>query len=88
MTLPDNVRNPQTGAQSQPFIINTFFMDTFQVDTSSTLRVRADTFNDILNANSNRDAERVNLNIKLTLTFDTTNPLPQGSEIKVFIPTD
>jgi hypothetical protein len=63
-------------------------MDTFLVDISSTLRVRADTFNDILNANSNRDAERVNLNIKLTLTFDTTNPLPQGSEIKVFIPTD
>jgi hypothetical protein len=55
VTLPGNVRNPQTGAQSQPFIINTYFMDIFQVDTSSALRVRADTFNDILNANSNRD---------------------------------
>jgi hypothetical protein len=66
--LVNNVKNPSTGATSSSFTFNTYF-GSARIDTSTSLTVKADTFNDILNAASARDVVTVNTAFKLTISF-------------------
>jgi len=61
-----------TGAQSQVFQIDSYESssgNTYQIDTSSTLTVKPNTFNDLLNLSSKRDVVTINTAFKLTIGF-------------------
>ena len=82
--MANNVKNPPTGAQSHSFLVNTYFgIDS--IDTSSSATIQPDTFNSVLSPSSLRDVFTVNLDIKLTISFQTTNPIPSGSLVKFSI---
>lgn len=68
ITLVNNVKNPPTGATSSTFSFNTYY-GTAQIDTSTSLTIKPDTFNAILNPLSSRDVVTVNTAFKLTLSF-------------------
>ncbi|CDW89223.1 UNKNOWN [Stylonychia lemnae] len=85
--LINNVQNPKTGATSSAFTFNTYF-GSARIDTSTSLTIKPDTFNEIKNTASSRDVVTVNTGIKLTISFSTTNPIPANAQIKFYIPTD
>lgn len=87
VNLPNNVKNPPTGAPSSTFAINSY-VSTYQIDSLSTLTVTADTFNDIVSPTSARSDATVNTPITMTISFSTTNPIPVGSIIKFYVPKD
>jgi hypothetical protein len=68
-------------------LVNTF-SGANAIDTSSTMKMQADTFNALVSPTSTRDSGKVNEPIKLTLSFQSTNPIPKGALIKFYIPTD
>jgi hypothetical protein len=75
VSLVNNVRNPQTGAISNPFIIKTLY-STGEIDQNTAITVTPDTYNSILSEVSTRDIATVGDPVVLTIEFTTTNPIP------------
>ena len=66
--MPANVKNPSTGKTSGVFKIDSY-VNTYYIDSLSTLTVTPDTFNDIINPTATRNVVSVNTAFKLSLTF-------------------
>ncbi len=66
--MPNNVRNPQIGAPSYVFIMNSF-SNAVSIDTLSSLTVTYDTPSAVLFDSSVRSASTVNNAVTFTLSF-------------------